>query len=181
MNATLPGSIMRRRHERGAVLVISLLLLLVLTLIGLAATRSTTLEERMVANQRDHEVAFQAAEMALRDGESALQNASPGSFSNTAGLYDSTWYASNPNPWQTIDWTASANATTQYEGNLPNMPAGWTYPRYFIVDSGATGTTSGQNLSASAPVSAGSIYYVFAKGWGPSGENSVVLESYFQR
>lgn len=181
MNALLSGSIAGSRRERGAVLVISLLLLLVLTLIGLAATRSTTLEERMVANQRDHEVAFQAAEMALRDGESALQNASPGSFSNTAGLYDSTWYSNNANPWQSIDWSASANATIQYEGTLPDMPSGWTYPRYFIVDSGATGTVSGQSLAADAPTSGGSIYYVFAKGWGLSGENSVVLESYFQR
>lgn len=177
MNAPLPGRIASRRHQRGAVLVISLLLLLVLTLIGLAATRSTTLEERMVANQRDHEVAFQSAEMALRDGESALQNASPGSFDNTNGLYDSTSTVT----WQTVDWSASANATIQYEGTLPDMPSGWLYPRYFIVDSGATGTSSGQNLAADAPSSGGSIYYVFAKGWGLSGENSVVLESYFQR
>lgn len=181
MNAMLPGHSVRRRRERGAVLVISLLLLLVLTLIGLAATRSTSIEERMVANQRDHEIAFQAAEMALRDGESDLQNASPGAFDDTNGLYDSTWYTSNPSPWQSINWSASANATVQYEGTLPDMPSGWTYPRYFIVDSGATGTSSGQSLAADAPVSSGSIYYVYAKGWGLSGENSVVLESYFQR
>ena len=42
------------RAQRGVVLVVSLLLLLVLTLIGLAATRSTTLEERKTEIGRAH-------------------------------------------------------------------------------------------------------------------------------
>jgi type IV pilus assembly protein PilX len=51
-------------------LIVSLILLLVLTLLGLAAMQNTSLEERMAGNVRAENVAFQAAESALRAGES---------------------------------------------------------------------------------------------------------------
>lgn len=57
-------------RQRGAALVISLLLLLVMTLLGLGASQSTRLQERMAGNQRDQELALQAAEAALRYAES---------------------------------------------------------------------------------------------------------------
>lgn len=57
------------RKQRGVALVIVLILLLVMTLLGLASMRGTLLEERMSANLLDRSLAFQAAEAALRDGE----------------------------------------------------------------------------------------------------------------
>lgn len=59
-------------RQRGAVLVISLLLLLVMTLLGLGASQSTRLQERMAGNQRDQEVALQGAEASLRAAETIL-------------------------------------------------------------------------------------------------------------
>lgn len=59
-------------RQRGAALVISLLLLLVMTLLGLGASQSTRLQERMAGNQRDQELALQGAEAALRDAEDEL-------------------------------------------------------------------------------------------------------------
>lgn len=58
-----------QRTQRGAVMVIALLLLLVLTVLGVAGMSSTSLEEKMAGNSRDREIAFQAAEAALREGE----------------------------------------------------------------------------------------------------------------
>ncbi|HEY5758074.1 MAG TPA: PilX N-terminal domain-containing pilus assembly protein, partial [Steroidobacter sp.] len=52
-------------RQHGAALVISLLLLLIMTLLGLGASQSTRLQERMAGNQRDQELALQAAEAAL--------------------------------------------------------------------------------------------------------------------
>jgi type IV pilus assembly protein PilX len=54
------------------VLVISLVLLLSLTLLGLAAMQNTSLEERMAGNMRAENIAFQAAEAGLRAGEAWL-------------------------------------------------------------------------------------------------------------
>lgn len=59
-------------RQGGAALVVSLLLLLVMTLLGLGASQSTRLQERMAGNQRDQEVALQAAEAALRGAEQIL-------------------------------------------------------------------------------------------------------------
>jgi type IV pilus assembly protein PilX len=61
----------RRRpsDQRGVALIVSVLLMLLISLLGLTAMRSNNLDERMAFNQRDRQVAFQAAEAALRDGE----------------------------------------------------------------------------------------------------------------
>lgn len=55
--------------QRGVSLVIVLILLLIMTLLGLAVLRSTLLEERMAANLTDRSLSFQAAEAALREAE----------------------------------------------------------------------------------------------------------------
>ena len=55
--------------QSGVVLAISLIILLLLTLIGLSATQTTALEEKMAGNLRDKSLAFQAAEAALRFAE----------------------------------------------------------------------------------------------------------------
>ena len=70
MNAK--NSIARPRSQSGAVLVVSLLLLLVMTLLGLGASQSTRLQERMAGNQRDVELAMQGAEAGLRAAEDLL-------------------------------------------------------------------------------------------------------------
>jgi len=58
--------------QRGAVLVISLLILLVMTILGVSSMSSTTLQERMANNNNQRQIAFQAAEAALRAGEAYL-------------------------------------------------------------------------------------------------------------
>jgi type IV pilus assembly protein PilX len=68
-------------RQRGAILVTSLLLLLVLTVLGVAMMRMTGMQERMAGNTRDMGLAFQGAEAGLRDGEGwlRLQGVQPGS------------------------------------------------------------------------------------------------------
>ena len=65
----------RQDHrERGAVLIVALLFLVMLTLLGVTAMTGTTMEERMAGNARDNSIAFQAAEAALRDAKRDLDN-----------------------------------------------------------------------------------------------------------
>lgn len=64
----LPGS------QQGMALITGLLLLMVLTLLGITAMDNAVMEETMVKNQRDKQVAFQAAESAMVDGFSWLDN-----------------------------------------------------------------------------------------------------------
>ncbi len=67
--------ILPSRRERGAILVTSLLLLLVLTVIGVSVMQITRMQERMAGNTRDLNLAFQGAEAALRDAEQLLWDA----------------------------------------------------------------------------------------------------------
>ncbi len=63
----------RAANERGAALLVSLVVLLVLTILGVTAAQTTTLQERMAGNMRDKSIAFQAAEATLRFGEGWIQ------------------------------------------------------------------------------------------------------------
>lgn len=63
------NSIRNNASQKGAVLVLSLILLIVLTMIGITAMKTSTFEERMAFNLQDSNLAFQAAESALREAE----------------------------------------------------------------------------------------------------------------
>lgn len=52
-------------HQHGAILIVALLILLVMTIIGISAMRTTTLDERIAANAQYKATTFQAAESAL--------------------------------------------------------------------------------------------------------------------
>ena len=60
-------------RQQGAALVVGLVLLVVITLVGVTAMRSTTLQEKMAGNLRDSNLSFQAAEAALRACETLMQ------------------------------------------------------------------------------------------------------------
>lgn len=74
MTTTLVFSTRRMRalsrganHQQGIALVVALILLVLITLVGLAAVRGTILQQKMASNQYDREVAFQSAEAAIRE------------------------------------------------------------------------------------------------------------------
>ena len=166
---------LRKSRQRGVVLVVALLMLLVLTLIGLAATRSTTLEQRMTANQNDQAVAFEAAEAALRSGESALSGATALDYAaNTAGAYSDTTMTVN---WKTINWDPQGGATLPYDGGI--QPTPYIRPSYFIVSATGGGYAAGTSLSSDAPLGSTTNFYIYARGVGLTGNTSVILESVY--
>ncbi|MGE0803059.1 MAG: PilX N-terminal domain-containing pilus assembly protein [Lautropia sp.] len=59
-------------RQHGAALIISLLMLAIVMVLATAGWQVGTQQERMVGQQRDHAIAFEAAEAALRDGERDL-------------------------------------------------------------------------------------------------------------
>jgi len=60
--------------QRGAVLVVALILLLVLTLIGVSTMESTGMEMKMANQSRERLIAMQAAEAGLRTAERYIQD-----------------------------------------------------------------------------------------------------------
>jgi len=64
---------MNVKKQRGVVLLVCLVMLLLLTVIGLASMSASTLQERMAGGARDSNLAFQAAEASLRVGEAYVK------------------------------------------------------------------------------------------------------------
>jgi type IV pilus assembly protein PilX len=60
-------------RQTGAALVVALLMLLVMTVLGIASMGVTRMEERMAGNARDMDLAFQGAEAGLRDSEERIR------------------------------------------------------------------------------------------------------------
>ncbi len=55
-------------HQGGAVLIVALVMLVILTLLGVSMMNTTKLEERMAANTQETSQAFQSAETGLSQG-----------------------------------------------------------------------------------------------------------------
>lgn len=110
----------RVRRPRGAVLVVSLVLLAVMLILGLASMRLVTNEERMTGQTFDRALAFQAAEAALREAElrvAAVQPtpAGPACTDSSAGMATVRACpppdASKPPRWQSVvaaEWAAGS-------------------------------------------------------------------------
>jgi Tfp pilus assembly protein PilX len=62
------------RGQKGAVLIVGLVILLVVTMIGVGGQQSTVLQERMAGNMRQNNIAFQAAEAALQAALSYIES-----------------------------------------------------------------------------------------------------------
>jgi len=69
MNAYSLFSIKQASSQQGAALITSLVILLILTVLGISAMGTTSMEELMTGNLRDQMISFQAAEDAITDGE----------------------------------------------------------------------------------------------------------------
>lgn len=74
------------KRQSGAVLLIALIMLLLLTIIGMAGMRDTNMQEKMAGNLRDQNLAFQAAEAGLRFAEQQAK----GSYATLSGMTDNT-------------------------------------------------------------------------------------------
>ncbi len=84
--------------QKGAVLLVAMIMLVLILIIGLAAGRLVQTQEAMTGGFYDRSMAFQAAETALREGESRVltfEYVIPGGFERT-GFGQEDVYNCNP-------------------------------------------------------------------------------------
>lgn len=162
-------------HEQGAILVTALILLLVMTLIGVTALQTTTLEERMAGNAEEVNRAFQAAEAALREGEDYLEGAALEDFDGTVlGLYEPT-DASDAPIWESVavwDDGAKIYATDLYDITVP--------PKYIIEELDPVTQVGDSNNSDMALEESG-FYRVTSRANGANENVVVILQSTYKR
>lgn len=148
-------------REHGSALAVALIFLLLMTLLGVSAMRGSNMQERMAGNLRDRNMAFQAAEAALRGGEAWLMNVVN---QQTAGL--------NPQINNPAAWTGAAPAPTGTVGALDGQLAG--DPEFYV------GPPSLRRVGIQLPPDFRRIYPVTARGEGGSDVAVVVLQSTFE-
>ena len=135
------------RKERGVALVVSLILLMLASLIGLASVRGTNLQERMSANMYDRSLAFQRAESTLRAAEIAIRL---NGFISDLGALDCSAAVSCPVlPENTFTGT-SAHWIAVGSGHDVNDIKTPGTPEYFIQYMGTGRTESDLGLDANA-------------------------------
>lgn len=163
----LPARI--RRGQGGTVLVVSLIILLLMTLIGITAMNTTGLEEKMAGNSRDRNFAFQAAESALREAENTIQ-ISCTKPSSCPGLALT--------PLDSLDFTTMTNANwvtngIEYGTAAKDIAEVTADPRYIIE---ALPFVSDSN-DPGKPFPGSSYYRVTARGTGSSNGATVILQA----
>lgn len=169
------SSLHHRKRQQGAVLIVALIMLLVMTLIGVTGLSSTTMEERMAGNMREVNTAFQAAEAALREGETFLEAATLPEFNGSNGLYQ-------PAPGGTAQvWNVSStwtgSASMEYSGDIDELAA---TPRYIIEELAPVPAPGGTQAADAAAPETG-IYRVTARSLGRSDTTVVMLQTTYKR
>jgi type IV pilus assembly protein PilX len=164
------------RRQRGAVLVVSLIMLLILTIIGVTGMRTTVLEEKMAGNMRDQNLAFQAAEAALRDGEDIIQSlVAISSFDGTSGRLNAS--DSDPDFFAPSTW--SSTSSIAYSGTLSDVA---TQPRFILKYIGQIESNTGSlNVGSYGKRSTNTVanFRVTARGTGRSDNSQVTLQGYY--
>lgn len=162
------------RRQRGAILVVSLIMLLVMTLIGVTAMQNTIMEQRMAGNTRDVNLAFQAAEAALREGEVALEAATLPDFDGTTdGFYEANDIAiGNPQVWED-----PATTWVTYPDNLDGVIA----PPEYVLEELSPIKESGGSLAADEPLPEVSMYRVTSRASGASNDTQIMLQTTYKR
>ena len=184
---------MMRRHphmtsspsrQRGVALFISLVLLLVLTIIGVSAVQTTTLETRMARNEHDALLAFQAAESALRDAENFLEGVVTTAIFTDAGA-NGLWTIAplgDPNRWEDPNvWLGgtSVQAPTAAGAVVAEQPR-------YLIEHVASVLIEENAFQISDPYGGGAadrveIFRVTARGVGGSANSQVLLQTTYGR
>ena len=168
--------------QHGIALFISLVLLMLLTILGLATVQTTQLQTRVARNAHDNLIALQAAERALREGERFLLASRPDAARYTPAGVDGLWrpagFGEDP-VWQAeAAWTNGAGGSRRAASVAGAIAA----PRYLIEWlTTLTGPDHPHMLEQStvASVPRTAIFRITARGFGATRHARAQLQSTF--
>lgn len=170
-------------YQRGAALIVSLILLMVMTLIGVFAMRGTTLEERMAGNMRDRSLAFEAGESGLRDAERWLDSLDgPIQLDGTHATAFTFHYNDDDRPSHPADvdgfGLASWNPAEHSPSGVNREPEYVIEQRPFSLDQ----ETGSLGADREPDVGADQLFRIMVRAWGGSEANepAVYLESQYR-
>lgn len=185
------------RRDQGFSLITTLVLLVIASLLGVAASQLVLMSERSSRYDRDRLIAFQAAEAALLDAEMDIRDPAStrsGLFSPTSviGFEDGCSTSDNtrgmclpanasaPPVWSTVDFTDTSSTVGfgAYTGRAYASGANGVQPEHaprYIIEL-VPDPTPGGNKGVPRH-----LYRVTAVGFGPRQETQVMLQMFFRK
>lgn len=164
-------------RQRGAVLIVSLIILVLLTSLGVSVMQSAIVEQKMANNQRNSNTAMNAAELAMRAAENYIldpnnpllwSDLDPGN--NNAGLYPETPAGNDP-PWKSqATWTGDGSIQVVVSNGLYAKP-----PRFIVERIGEF--RRGPSLTDKQVIR---MIRITALGYGTTEKARVMLQADYQ-
>jgi len=174
-------SIINLKHQNGAVLIVSMVILVALTMLGVTSMKSSLTELTMAGNIRESGLTFQAAESGLGFAEEIIEKTTsiPTKFNDSDGFLSEG--ALDPDYLKDSTWASAPTATV----TLSNIKSKPKFIAHYIgerstnadVDSiklgdGYAGDKSGVTIDN---------FRVTARGTGQTDGSSRVLQSYYAK
>lgn len=145
-----------RHYQKGATLLVAIMMLLIITLLALSSMRGVSLESRITGNLKNQKTLFNAAEGALRIGEASISQAAPPSASSVC---NSTFCLR----WSLADLAVPASIdtpvrfTTSDGNNVTTVANNYDVKvQWYVVD---LGNLVGTSLGNCASTGCGFRYY----------------------
>ncbi len=168
-----------KHKQQGVALVVSLIILVSLTMLGLTSIQRTTTDLAMAGNQREVGLMFQAAEIGLVAAEDFidLQTTNADFDDSSIGLYHLEIGYTVPNYFDQADWSVAQHSGTSL--------AVYDQPRFMIEYLGdrsqnpLANSVSIDGYGTQQPGDIVSIYRSTARGVGLTGNFARIVQSYF--
>lgn len=134
--------------QTGSALIVSLIMLLLISLIGVSSMQGTILQERMASNLHDRNIAFQASERALREGETWLAPNALSAQTNDRLGDPSAWGGGGTDSVTVATGDAQLSANPSYHVGwvsvfCPSIQAGTPcFDRFAVTSHGQGGTAT---------------------------------------
>lgn len=181
------------RKQRGLSLITTLLFMVAALMLGVSVLSVNVMQERVIGNTKDRDLAFQAAEAALRDGEEDLVKKLDAAavFTPTCDVGLCTPPSRRAAPLSVSvdmvtgfkwDKPSQVRLYGQYTGASP-FPGVVGQPRYVIEQLGPVGKAFGESeTKGNDPGQRDAVgYRITAQGTGAREETVVVLQSIYTK
>jgi type IV pilus assembly protein PilX len=165
------------KQQSGVTLVVSLIILVSLTILGVTSMQNTRTEISMAGNLRESGLTFNAAEAGLKAAETFVKNSvSKSDFSDSSvGLFDDS--EEDPDYSDLVTWDASQNSGL----SLPHVYAQPKFIVKFLGDrsQNAVAAVNIGGYGSSQPGITVSNFRITAQGTGQSGDVTRYVQSYY--
>jgi type II secretory pathway pseudopilin PulG len=164
---TLKGPVDCLNNQQGAALIIVLIVMAVLTLVGLSAINTATVENKIVGNERIYQENFYLAESSVNEAAQKIENETD-SDNLLPSLSAWIWMHDSGNPVDFTDpgnWVHSASSSDNAEQAAVNTQA--------LYSTVYKGVAEGSSLDIGAP---SRLYKYAVFGHGKSNNGSVIIE-----